>query len=110
MYEALLAESKKIGVFGHGFTYGGHPVSAAVALKAIEIYARDRIIEKAAEARAAIPGAAQALNDHPLVGEARGMGLIGGIELVADKTEQALGSIRSMASARARCVSPSRKG
>ena len=43
MYQALLAESKKIGVFGHGFTYGGHPVSAAVALKAIEIYERDRI-------------------------------------------------------------------
>jgi 4-aminobutyrate--pyruvate transaminase len=35
--------------FGHGFTYGGHPVAAAVALKAIEIYARDRIIEKAAK-------------------------------------------------------------
>ena len=49
MYEALLAESKKIGLFGHGFTYGGHPVSAAVALKAIEIYARDRVIEKAAK-------------------------------------------------------------
>ncbi|MGB6748112.1 MAG: aminotransferase, partial [Xanthobacteraceae bacterium] len=49
MYQALLIESKKIGVFGHGFTYGGHPVSAAVALKAIEIYARERIVEKAAE-------------------------------------------------------------
>ena len=59
MYQALLAESKKIGVFGHGFTYGGHPVSAAVALKALEIYARDRIVEKAAAARGAIPGAAQ---------------------------------------------------
>ena len=59
MYQALLAESKKIGVFGHGFTYGGHPVSAAVALKAIEIYARDRIVEKAAERGVAISGAAQ---------------------------------------------------
>ena len=48
MYQALLTESKKIGVFGHGFTYGGHPVSAAVALKAIEIYQRDRIVEQAA--------------------------------------------------------------
>ena len=48
MYQALLAESRKIGVFGHGFTYGGHPVSAAVALKAIEIYRRDRIVEHAA--------------------------------------------------------------
>ena len=44
MYEALLTESRKIGTFGHGFTYSGHPVAAAVALKTLEIYARDRII------------------------------------------------------------------
>jgi len=49
MYQALLSESKKIGVFGHGFTYGGHPVSAAVALKAIEIYASERIFAHATE-------------------------------------------------------------
>ena len=85
MYEALLAESKKIGVFGHGFTYGGHPVSAAVALKAIEIYARDRIIEKAAERTPHFQARLKALGEHPLVGEARGLGLIGGLELVAEK-------------------------
>ena len=85
MYQALLVESKKIGVFGHGFTYGGHPVSAAVALKAIEIYVRDRIIEKAAERAPLFQARLKALGEHPLVGEARGLGLIGGVELVADK-------------------------
>ncbi len=85
MYEALLVESKKIGVFGHGFTYGGHPVSAAVALKAIEIYQRDRIVDKAAERGVQFQARLAALNAHPLVGEARGLGLIGGVELVADK-------------------------
>jgi 4-aminobutyrate--pyruvate transaminase len=85
MYQALLVESKKIGVFGHGFTYGGHPVAAAVALKAIEIYARDRIVEKAAERGTQFQGRLKALGEHPLVGEARGLGLIGGLELVADK-------------------------
>jgi len=85
MYEALIAESKKIGVFGHGFTYGGHPVSAAVALKAIEIYARDRVIAKAAERAPQFQARLRALGNHPLVGEARGLGLIGGVELVADK-------------------------
>jgi len=85
MYEALLAESQKIGVFGHGFTYGGHPVSAAVALKAIEIYARERIFEKAAARAPQFQARLAALNAHPLVGEARGLGLIGGVELVADK-------------------------
>ena len=85
MYEALLAESTKIGVFGHGFTYGGHPVSAAVALKAIEIYAREHVIEKAAERAPQFQARLRAFNGHPLVGEARGLGLIGGVELVADK-------------------------
>jgi 4-aminobutyrate---pyruvate transaminase len=85
IYEALLAESKKIGAFGHGFTYGGHPVSAAVAVKAIEIYARDCIIAKAARRAPLFQARLKMLGDHPLVGEARGLGLIGGVELVADK-------------------------
>ena len=88
MYQALLAESKKIGVFGHGFTYGGHPVSAAVALKALEIYARDRIFETAAARAPQFQARLAALNQHPLVGEARGLGLIGGVELVADKRDK----------------------
>jgi 4-aminobutyrate---pyruvate transaminase len=85
MYQALLAESRKIGVFGHGFTYGGHPVAAAVALKAIEIYRRDRIFETAAVRAPQFQARLAALNAHPLVGEARGLGLIGGVELIADK-------------------------
>ena len=48
MYEAMLDESRKIGVFGHGFTYSGHPVAAAVALKALDIYARERIADAVA--------------------------------------------------------------
>jgi 4-aminobutyrate--pyruvate transaminase len=88
MYQALLAESKKIGAFGHGFTYGGHPVAAAVALKAIEIYQRDRIFAHAAERAPQFQARLAALNAHPLVGEARGLGLIGGVELVADKRDK----------------------
>jgi 4-aminobutyrate--pyruvate transaminase len=60
--------------------------SAAVAVKAIEIYERDRIIEKAARRAPLFQARLKALGDHPLVGEARGLGLIGGLELVADKT------------------------
>jgi 4-aminobutyrate---pyruvate transaminase len=85
MYQALLAESKKLGAFGHGFTYGGHPVAAAVALKAIEIYVRDRIVDKVAARGVQFQARLAALNGHALVGEARGIGLIGGVELVADK-------------------------
>jgi 4-aminobutyrate---pyruvate transaminase len=88
LYQALLAESKKIGMFGHGFTYGGHPVSAAVALKAIEVYARERIFDRAARLAPQFQARLTALNGHPLVGEARGLGLIGGVELVADKASR----------------------
>ncbi len=56
MYQALLDESRKIGTFGHGFTYSGHPVAAAVALKTLEIYARDTIVETGGAQDAAVPG------------------------------------------------------
>jgi len=85
MYRALLSESEKIGTFGHGFTYSGHPVATAVAVKALEIYARDKVFESAAGKSAQFQARLKALADHPLVGEARGLGLIGGLELVADK-------------------------
>ena len=85
MYEAMLDESRKIGVFGHGFTYSGHPVAAAVALKALDIYARERIAEQAARKAPQFQARLAALGKHPLVGEARGLGLVGAVELVADK-------------------------
>ena len=85
MYEAMLDESRKIGVFGHGFTYSGHPVAAAVALKALDIYARERIPDAVARKAPRFQARLAALGEHPLVGEARGLGLVGGIELVADK-------------------------
>jgi 4-aminobutyrate---pyruvate transaminase len=85
VYQALLDESRKIGLFAHGYTYSGHPVSCAVALKAIEIYERDRFAEQARVKGRLFQRRLDALADHPLVGEARGMGLIGGLEIVADK-------------------------
>jgi 4-aminobutyrate--pyruvate transaminase len=85
MYQALLDESRKIGSFGHGFTYSGHPVAAAVAVKALEIYARERLVEAAAQKAPQFQARLAALAEHPLVGEARGLGLIGAIEMVADK-------------------------
>jgi 4-aminobutyrate---pyruvate transaminase len=85
MYQAMLDESRKIGTFGHGFTYSGHPACCAVAVKALEIYERDRIVEKVKAKAPRFQRRLSALADHPLVGEARGMGLIGGLEIVADK-------------------------
>jgi 4-aminobutyrate---pyruvate transaminase len=85
MYQALVTESQKIGTFGHGYTYSGHPVAAAVAVKTLEIYQRDRIFEQTAAKSPQFQRRLHALADHPLVGETRGLGLVGGVELVADK-------------------------
>jgi putrescine aminotransferase len=73
--------------FVHGYTYSGHPTAAAVALKNIEIIEREGLVERTA--RDTGPHLARALarlSDHPLVGEARSLGLIGAVEIVADKT------------------------
>lgn len=85
MYEALVAPSAKIGIFGHGYTYSGHPVSCALALKTLDIYERDRIFQRAAATGKYLQKRLRAFADHPLVGEVRGVGLIAAIELVADK-------------------------
>ena len=85
IYQAMLDESRKIGTFGHGFTYSGHPVGAAVALKTLEIYQREDIFGHVRRLAPLFEKRLAALGDHPLVGEARGRGLIGAVELVADK-------------------------
>jgi len=85
MYQAMLDESRKVGTFGHGFTYSGHPVSCAVGVKALEIYRRERILEAVQAKAPQFQGRLAALAEHPLVGEARGIGLIGGLEIVAGK-------------------------
>lgn len=86
VYQAMLDESRKIGTFGHGYTYSGHPLCTAIGVKALEIYQRDDIVSKVRAVAPAFQKRLKALADHPLVGETRGVGLIGGVELVADKT------------------------
>jgi 4-aminobutyrate--pyruvate transaminase len=84
--EALLEASGRHGVFAHGFTYSGHPLACAVALKTLEIYERIDIVGHVRRVAPVFQTRLKALADHPLVGEARGVGLIGGLELVKDKS------------------------
>jgi 4-aminobutyrate--pyruvate transaminase len=85
LYQAMVSQSEKIGVFGHGYTYTAHPVGCAVALKAIEIYERDKIVDHVRNVSKVFEARFRKLADHPLVGEVRCMGLIGAAEMVADK-------------------------
>lgn len=89
VYEVLVDQSRKIGTFGHGNTYAGHPVGCAIAVKTLEIYQRDRIVEHVRNVSPTFLRRLTKLEEHPLVGEARGVGLIGGVELVRDKATKA---------------------
>jgi putrescine---pyruvate transaminase len=81
---------KQGGDFNHGFTYSGHPVAAAVALENIRILRDEKIIQRVREETAPyLQKRLRELNDHPLVGEVRGLGLLGAIELVQNKTTRA---------------------
>jgi 4-aminobutyrate--pyruvate transaminase len=85
IYAALVKESEKIGVFSHGFTYSGHPASSAVALETLKIYEQDDILSHVRRVAPRMQGGLRKFAEHPLVGEVRGIGLVGAIELVADK-------------------------
>jgi 4-aminobutyrate--pyruvate transaminase len=83
--EALIQGSKKHGSFGHGFTYGGHPVACAVGLETLAIYAERDMVGHVRRVAPAFLNGLAAFRDHPLVGDVRGVGLIAGVELMADK-------------------------
>ncbi|MCZ6641621.1 MAG: aspartate aminotransferase family protein [Gammaproteobacteria bacterium] len=85
MYEPFVEASGEIGTFGHGFTYSGHPVCAAVALRNLELMEERDIFAHAATVGELFQQRLRGFANHPLVGDTRGVGLIGAVELVADK-------------------------
>lgn len=85
VFQSMLAESDKQGNFAHGYTYAGHPVTAAVALETLKIYDELQIVDHVRKVEATFLPLLRALCGHPLVGYADGCGLIGAIEIVKDK-------------------------
>ncbi len=85
IYQAYVDHSAKLGTFGHGYTYGGHPLGCALGVKAIEIYKKRDILGHVRNLSPRFAERLGRLADHPLVGEVRHCGLVGGVELVADK-------------------------
>jgi putrescine aminotransferase len=86
---ARLVEDLRVrgGDFVHGYTYSGHPVCAAVALANIDILERENLPGRVASiAGPALADALSELGDHPLVGEVRSIGLLGAVEIVAERT------------------------
>ncbi|ALN74815.1 aminotransferase (plasmid) [Aureimonas sp. AU20] len=85
VYAPIADNSARLGVFGHGFTASGHPVATAVALENIAIIEERDLMGNAARLEQPFQAGLRSFADHPLVGEVRGAGLIGALELVADK-------------------------
>ena len=88
VYEVLKAQSRKHGALGMGYTYGGHPVSCAVALETLKIYEERDTVGHVRSVAPRFQERLAQLGSSPLVGEARGVGLIGALELVMDKNSK----------------------
>jgi adenosylmethionine-8-amino-7-oxononanoate transaminase len=84
-YAGIANGKHKAAVLGHGQTYSAHPVSAAIALEVIRLY-EDGLLENGRKMAPHFAKRLQEMRDHPLVGDARQIGLLGALELVADKT------------------------
>ena len=76
--------SAAVGVFGHGYTYSGHPLACAVALETLRIYEADDVIGHVKKVAPRLHQGLQKFKGHPLVGDVRSLGLIGAIELADD--------------------------
>jgi adenosylmethionine-8-amino-7-oxononanoate aminotransferase len=90
IYSVIADASARSGMaVGHGMTYSGHPVSAAAGLAAIALYTDGGLMEQGRRSGDALIAGLKALGDHPLVGEARGRGMLAALEIVSDKKTKA---------------------
>lgn len=85
VYQGLEKGSDQYGIFGHGYTYSGHPVSCAVALEALAIYDEIDSVGLVRQQQDHFAERVHKLGDHPLAGHTRAVGLIGAVEVTRDK-------------------------
>lgn len=88
IFQVLKEESNRNGAFVHGYTYSGHPVAASVALEVLDIYDEMDIVGRVKELESCFLEELAGLKDHRLVGDASGVGLIGGLEIVSDRANR----------------------
>ena len=89
VWEVLRDGSPETGPFAHGYTYAGHPLAAAAGLKTIEIMLREKLVDNAQKVGNYLQTRLkETFSDNPLVGEIRGVGMMAGVELVADKAKK----------------------
>ena len=84
VHDAIAGNSGRIGTFGHGFTYSGHPVSCAIALETLQVYEDENILAKVKALAPRFQASLRRYTSRPRVGEIRGIGLIGAVELAEE--------------------------
>jgi 4-aminobutyrate--pyruvate transaminase len=89
IFDVIARRSAELGLFGHGFTYSAHPLGAAVALEALDIYEERDMVGHVRAVEGRFQSGLARFESSPVVGQVRGKGLLGGIELVADKGSRA---------------------
>ena len=89
VYRPVAEQSHKLGALFHGFTFGGHPVAAAVALETLKIYEDIDLISQVRSIAPALRDGIEEFAEHPLVGEVASVGALSVIELVSDKATKA---------------------
>ncbi|HTK93465.1 MAG TPA: aspartate aminotransferase family protein [Verrucomicrobiae bacterium] len=89
IYQSLVSGSDKVGVFAHGYTYSGHPVPCAVALETLDVMKERDLLGHVATVGPRLQAGLRRFADHPLVGNVRGVGLLGAVELVKDRATRA---------------------
>lgn len=86
VYEVMETAADSLGAFSHGYTYSGHPLGAAAAMATLDIVEAEDLAGNAARTGAHFQAKLrEAFAEHPLVGEVRGVGLLGAVEFVADR-------------------------
>jgi len=87
MDEALLGQSRRLGTFAHGFTTGGHPVTAAIALRTLDLFEEQKIVGNAAAMGALLHRELEQALQLPGVRDVRGIGLLAGVELAGEDAQ-----------------------
>ncbi len=86
VYQGLADGSATVGTWGHGFTYSGHPVAAAVAIETLKIYDEMDLVGQVQRVGPHLQSELRRrFADHPLVGEVRGVGMVGAVEFSPDR-------------------------
>jgi 4-aminobutyrate--pyruvate transaminase len=84
-FRPIAEQSADIGALGHGFTYSGHPVAAAVAVETLKVYEEMDLLARVRETEPVLQDGIRHFADHPLVGEATGIGMLAVAELIEDR-------------------------